>query len=309
MSFTDANSNWIWAYKSGPAVSSDSVSASVSQHSKYGTTTFNLQNAAGGSSANPFSTTVAASTSSSPSPSSPSSSSGSSAGSSSGGSSGGGEGMPTDYEAVRMAHAIMAPIAFVLFFPFGAMAIRMLSFRGIVWFHAGWMVFTYIVVLASMGMGVWMAVVSQQLDTTHAIIGIAVVGSLLLQPITGLIHHLLYKKTGRANAATYPHIWWGRAVITLGIINGALGLQLSGNTTKGEVAYGIVAGFMWLLWMIVIFLAFFKSRGKSEDERGDVFGTKMRSTSTKMMRYPESSQQNSPIRASYSAGGDEWPRV
>lgn len=219
----------------------------------------------------------------------------------------GGDSMPADYSAVRMAHAIMGPVAFVLFFPFGAMAIRLLSFRGIVWFHAGWMVFTYIMVLAAMGMGVWMAVVSGQLDTTHAYIGIAVVGSLLLQPITGLIHHLLYKKSGRANAVTYPHIWWGRAVITLGIINGGLGLQLSGNTTRGEVAYGVVAGFMWVLWVVVIVFAFFKSRGKLEDERGDVvFNIKTGSTSTEMMRYPELTQQNRPS-TSYSAG-EEWPR-
>jgi hypothetical protein len=53
MTFTDSSSNWIWAYKSGSAVSSDSVSASVSQHTEYDSTTLNLQNAVGGSSSNP----------------------------------------------------------------------------------------------------------------------------------------------------------------------------------------------------------------------------------------------------------------
>jgi hypothetical protein len=105
-----------------------------------------------------------------------------------------------------MAHAIMVPLAFVIFFPLGAMTIRLLSFKGVVWFHAGWMVFTYIIVLGGMGMGVWLAVVSDQLDTTHSIIGLVVVVGLLLQPISGLTHHLLYKKNGGANVATYPHI-------------------------------------------------------------------------------------------------------
>jgi hypothetical protein len=289
MSFTDSASNWIWAYKTGSAVSSDSVSVTLSQHSQYGDTTFNLQNAAGGSTANPFSTTVAASSSSS-------SSSGSGSSSSSGSSGGGGSGIPADYNVVRMAHTIMAPLAFVLFFPFGAIAIRIMSFRNLVWFHAGWMVFTYVVVVASMGMGVWIAVAMDQIDTAHSIIGLVVVGSLLLQPVTGLVHHLLYKHRGRPNGATYSHIWWGRAVITLGIINGGLGLQLTENTTKGEIAYGIVAAFMWLLWMTVILLAFIKSRGKPEGETGEaVFKNETGTSITERIRPSEFGAQDTEL--------------
>jgi len=303
MSFTDASSNWIWAYKSGAAVSSDSVSASISQHTKFGETTFNLQNAAGGSSANPFSTTAAATSGSSSSSSSSSGSTSDLGSSSSSGSSNGA--LPNDFVTVRMAHAIMAPVAFVLFFPLGAMAIRLLSFRGVVWFHAGWMVFTYIIVLGSMGMGLWIAVVSDQLDTTHSIIGLVVVGGLLLQPISGLTHHLLYKRTGGANVATYPHIWWGRAIVTLGIINGSLGLSLSDNTSTGHIAYGAVSIIMWVLWMGVILVSFIKTKNKGE--KGHVYGTEMQNTSTERMRYPDSIQQSSSIRE-YSRS-DEWPRA
>lgn len=287
MSFTATSSNWIWAYKRGTAVNSDSVSASVSQHTENGGTSFNLVNAAGGSNSNPFLATAASATSSSlssaPSDSSPS-------GSSSGGSE------PSDNNLVVMAHGILTPIAFVVMFPLGAISIRLLSFNGIVWFHAGWMVFTYIMVLASMGMGVWIAVTTQQLDTTHAIIGLVVVGCLLVQPVTGLTHHLLYKRTGQANVATYPHIWWGRAVVTLGIINGGLGLQLSANTTKGEIAYGVVAGFMWLLWMVVIIISFRKSRKPALGK--EAWATEMQNTSSERIRigYPESLQQELPDR-------------
>lgn len=58
MSLTDANSNWIWSYKTGATISSDDVSANLAQHSTFGTTKINLQNAAGGSSSNPFLTSV-----------------------------------------------------------------------------------------------------------------------------------------------------------------------------------------------------------------------------------------------------------
>ena len=53
-----------------------------------------------------------------------------------------------------MAHAILLPVAFVLFFPFGAIIIRLTSFRGLVWLHAGWMLFTYVIVLAGMSLGI-----------------------------------------------------------------------------------------------------------------------------------------------------------
>ncbi|KAK0099624.1 hypothetical protein ONS95_013479 [Cadophora gregata] len=270
MSLTDSSSNWIWAYRTGAAVSSDSLSVTLREHSNYGSTSFNLQQAAGGNSANPFATTVAATT--------PGTSSGSSG--SSGSSSGYG---PTEtYKNVRMAHAILAPIAFVIFYPVGAIGIRALSLKNLVYMHAGWMMFTYLIVLASMGMGVWIAVVSRQLDATHSIIGLVVVGSLLIQPITGLTHHLLYKRVGRPNAATYPHIWWGRAVVTLGIINGGLGLKLSANTKSGEIAYGVVAGVMWCIWMAVVVMAFLRSRNPNGDVGQGGFRLRDNDSSTRM---------------------------
>ena len=308
MDFTDTASKWIWAYKTGSAVSSDSVSASVSQHTAYDSTMLNLQNAAGGNSSNPFTTEVA-STSSSSSSSSPSSSSPSSSSSSDTSGSGGGDGgTPADVNMVIMAHAVLAPVAFVLLFPMGAMIIRLLSFKGVVWLHAGWMVTTYMIVLAALGMGVWIAVVTQQLDTYHSIIGLVVVVALLAQPTSGMTHHLLYKKTGGANIATYPHIWWGRAIVTLGIVNGGFGLQLSANTTKGEVAYAIAASVMWVLWMVVIVFCFAKSRRTVEKK--DIYTVEMRNenSSTERMRYSASIQQGSPVQENYY-GKDEWPTV
>ena len=52
-------------------------------------------------------------------------------------------------------------------------------------------------------------------------------------------------------------------MITLGIINGGLGLQLSGNTTKGEIAYGVIAGVIWLGWVAVAAMSHFNTGGTS----------------------------------------------
>ncbi|KAI9646869.1 hypothetical protein NHQ30_004869 [Ciborinia camelliae] len=253
MSFTDASSGWIWAHKTGNALSSDRIDASIEFHDEYGLTNLNLQTATGGESANPFLTAGSVSTPSQTSP--------------------GASHPPTGLsDSVRIAHGVLASLAYVILFPSGAIAIRIFSFRNLLWFHAGWMVAAYMIVLASVGMGVWMAYMYHVLGTTHSIIGLVVAGCLLLQPISGLTHHMLYKRHGGPNIATYPHVWWGRAVLTLGIINGGLAFRLADNSKKGEITYGVIAGFMWLLWMVVILLTTVKSRGRhgnAMDEYGD----------------------------------------
>ena len=54
MSFTSKDSNWIWAYKAGDKLNSNSNSASIMQHDSMGSFTLDLTTARGGSSSNPF---------------------------------------------------------------------------------------------------------------------------------------------------------------------------------------------------------------------------------------------------------------
>lgn len=57
-------------------------------------------------------------------------------------------------------------------------------------------------------------------------------------------------------------MWLGRVVLTLGMINGGLGLMLSDNTTKGEIGYGVVAAVVWLTWMgVAVWSEVKKARG------------------------------------------------
>lgn len=138
MMFNDENSDWIFAYKTGPAIKSDNVSAPIVFHDKYGPTNIDLTKAVGGGSLNPFAT------------------SGSTSGSgTTGGASGdtkSGTKPPLVFTKVLMAHAILLPLAFIVFYPLGAMAIRLVRFKGLVWLHASWMIFTYLMVLCGMGL-------------------------------------------------------------------------------------------------------------------------------------------------------------
>jgi hypothetical protein len=63
-------------------------------------------------------------------------------------------------------------------------------------------------------------------------------------------------------------------LITLGIINGGLGLLLSGDASSGEyIAYGVVAAVIWLAYIAV---AAFGETKKSKDNKVDTEEEKMR---------------------------------
>jgi len=72
---------------------------------------------------------------------------------------------------------------------------------------------------------------------------------LAFQPILGFLHHMLFKKYKRRTFWSYGHLWLGRIIITLGIINGGLGFLLADNTKTGPIVYGIVAGIIWIVYV------------------------------------------------------------
>jgi hypothetical protein len=153
-------------------------------------------------------------------------------------------------QKILIAHGVLAALAFVLFFPVGSIMIRLGTFRGVWLVHGIFQLFAYIVYIVAFGLGIWMVnnIPHNLLDSYHPIIGIVVLVLLFFQPILGFIHHL----------QSYGHLWLGRIVITLGMINGGLGILLASDApaflsfkpTQGQViAYGVVAGVMWLIWV------------------------------------------------------------
>ncbi len=192
-----------------------------------------------------------------------------------------------------MAHASTSPIVFALLMPLGAIMIRIFAFRGFLWFHASWMVFSHILSLGGLGTGIYMAYYIHMLDSAHCIIGLIVICGCILQPVTGLAHHLLYKIVGRPNKATYPHVWWGRAIITLGAINGGTGLHLARYTKNTVIGYGVGAGFVWVLWMGFILMAFIRSRRISRErlERIHAVGEPVKKLGSSQLSPAESDKE------------------
>jgi hypothetical protein len=66
-------------------------------------------------------------------------------------------GMSGDRKTMLIAHGVLASLAFVILFPAGAIAIRLASFPGVVWLHAAFQVFAYLIYVAAFGIGVYMA--------------------------------------------------------------------------------------------------------------------------------------------------------
>lgn len=88
------------------------------------------------------------------------------------------------------------------------------------------------------------------MDEYHPVIGIVVFVLLFFQPIFGFLHHAMYKKHQSRTLWSYTHLWLGRIVITLGMINGGLGFELADTMNMGSrtgmIVYAVVAGVIWL---------------------------------------------------------------
>lgn len=166
---------------------------------------------------------------------------------------GSGGGDSSERRTMLIAHGVLASLAFVILFPAGSIAIRLASFPGIVWLHAAFQVFAYLVYIAAFGLGVYIASELEMLDHYHPIIGIVVLIAIFLQPILGFLHHALFKKYQSRTLWSYAHIWLGRVAITLGIINGGLGLHwadsMNSSSKGGMIAYAVIAVIVWLAWV------------------------------------------------------------
>jgi hypothetical protein len=76
-------------------------------------------------------------------------------------------------------------------------------------------------------------------------------GLLVVQPVVGLVHHRVYRKVQRRQVWSHVHLTIGRVGVTVGIVNGGLGLYISGASAYYTRVYVIVAAIMWALWMAV----------------------------------------------------------
>ena len=247
--------DWIHASRPGNPLDSTDVNVNIEQHNDHGPFTWKYTPAQGGADANPFVAEAAKGGVSIPLPATSGGISGSAS------YSGGVAGVIT--LTMITAHGTLASIVFLVLFPIGAMVVRIPGLNLPIWVHAGIQIFTYCCFIAAAGLGIYLAKNLSLLTNHHPIIGMTLLGLLFFQPFFGMLHHSAYKKKQKRTVISQVHIWEGRLTIVLGMINGGLGIQLAGIVKRRYIiAYGVVAGLMFLIYVATIVFGEVK-RGKT----------------------------------------------
>jgi hypothetical protein len=89
---------------------------------------------------------------------------------------------------IRYAHAALASLAFLFFFPIGAIIIRVIPGKAGVYLHALMQFFAYCVFIAATGMGIWLATYVRftYYDLVSLLLSSRLISSLTLQPVQKL---------------------------------------------------------------------------------------------------------------------------
>ena len=129
---------------------------------------------------------------------------------------------PGSVQTMVIIHAILFVGSFFVLFPLGVIALR---WRG--WFKAHWLLQLIATAICAFGLmvGVAISIMSVEyasFDEAHQIIGIAVVAVLLVQAVLGYLHHANYKKLGQRAMVSHAHLWTGRVIILVGMVDSVL---------------------------------------------------------------------------------------
>lgn len=130
--------------------------------------------------------------------------------------------LPNSVSALIIVHAVCLAGSFLLLFPLGVIALRWFK-----WVKIHWILQVLATVVCVLGLVIAIAfsAMDPEYDTFnhgHQIIGILAVVALLIQALLGYKHHQKYKQTGHRTVVSYFHLWLGRTVVILGMVNAVL---------------------------------------------------------------------------------------
>lgn len=297
---TSTSSDWIYAYRNGDAINSADQSATLTQHDTHNGFTLDLTQGTGGNSANPF---ISAAQTGTASPTASSTGGVSTPVASSNPSSNSGSSTSSDpNESLRRSHGILMSVLFVGLFPIFALTMYLPFTHKVRYVHAPLQLIGSILLIVGMALGIRLGQRINDLDGYHMIIGFVVVGTMILfQPAMGIYQHLYYTKTGGRSVFGQAHRWLGRTLIALGIINGGLGYNYSGET-DGYVPYGVVAGIVFVIYLAIILFSRYRNRNiaeQSDDEKA------LHNRNNYEMQRPRQAPHK---RLGSSEGGDAYAR-
>ncbi|WQF88109.1 Putative cytochrome b561/ferric reductase transmembrane [Colletotrichum destructivum] len=160
----------------------------------------------------------------------------------------------------RRVHGILGTIAFVIVFPIGSIAMRIVPGRFSWFIHALVQMAGFVLYIAAAALGIKLTQEVRFGNTSlyeistinfHPIIGLIILAIFFFQPLFGYLHHAQFKKYGVRQIWSYLHLMVGRLLIPLGIINGGLGLYISNSPKAFKIAYSILAVVFGIAWIFI----------------------------------------------------------
>ncbi|EAW13436.1 cytochrome and DOMON domain-containing protein [Aspergillus clavatus NRRL 1] len=210
-----------WIFALGPhsganaVLRSDSKTASIERHSKYGRFSIDMTHATGGSGGLPdlYESSIGSRLDG---------------------------GVSNDSNWPAIIHGVALCGAFILLMPAGVILLRVAP--GSVRWH--WINQTVASVIAIIGLGIgfWLSTMytkSQSFNSSHQIIGILVAIAMIAQWGIGFWHHRLYKLRQAPTYFGVFHRYFGHIVMFIAIVNGGIGLRWSSASTGTMVGYSI----------------------------------------------------------------------
>ncbi|BFZ65026.1 hypothetical protein YB2330_006189 [Saitoella coloradoensis] len=262
---TSTSQPWIWSVGgSNQKLVSTDVNAQITQHASYGQFTLDMGKskvAAADTSSSSTGTTTATATGSSSSARSSASSTSASASpapifpqvnlgdtaASNTGATAGASGSSDHYGAI-VAHAVFMLAAFFVLFPSGVVLLRVSQ----TWsFVAHWTIQVIATLAAIIGavIMIWYSLQDpgyKSFKNKHQILGLVIVCAMIPQVVMGWVHHLNYKKYQTRTAPSHLHMWLGRTVLILAVLNAGWGYRL-GENNKGAIAAWVVGAIVILM--------------------------------------------------------------
>ncbi|KAI0133911.1 integral membrane protein [Xylariales sp. AK1849] len=179
-------------------------------------------------------------------------------------------------DIAAMLHAIIMVFCFVGLFPFGILILRLGSW---VRWHAVNQGLALIGVIVGVGLGIHISFFynrSKNFSNPHQIIGILLFIFVICQFILGFMHHRIFKKTENPTKLAPVHVWLGRVVIVLGVVNAFLGFPFALSPTRNWILAGLVIFIFPILGVILLSKNLIKKRwNRSKEAAGEQGGYDM----------------------------------
>ncbi|KAF7534680.1 hypothetical protein G7054_g5991 [Neopestalotiopsis clavispora] len=150
------------------------------------------------------------------------------------------------------AHAVIMVLCFIGLYPFGILVLRLGNW---VRWHAVNQGVALIGVIIGFGLGVHSSYFynrSKGFKSGHQVLGILLFIFVIGQFVLGFMHHRIYKKTQQPTKLAPVHVWMGRVIIPVGVINAFLGFRFAQSPQYNWVLAGLVI-FLFPAMALILF--------------------------------------------------------